>query len=221
MKNTKSKKNTTAGETKKAARISPVKRAKRRQRVAERIEKIKFLSFDELRRLLAVIERKRDKALFLIAYRHGLRASEVGRLRRDDVDLKRMQIKLSRLKGSLGGIHPMQADEVRLLKAYLKSREDDSPILFPSNRFLPISRAQLDVLMKQYGEDANIPKEKRHFHVLKHSIATHLLEADADLRFVQDWLGHADIESTVVYIAIVNPTRERKARTLFMNLPRF
>jgi integrase/recombinase XerD len=103
----------------------------------------------------------------------------------------------------------------------LKSRDDHSAILFPSNRILPISRAQLDVLMKQYGELAAIPKEKRHFHVLKHSIATHLLEARADLRFVQDWLGHADIESTVVYAAIVNPTREKKARTLFMSLPNF
>lgn len=65
MKSAKSKKNTEAGKTKKAGRTNPVKTAKRRQRVAERIEKIKFLSFDELRRLLAVIERKRDKALFL------------------------------------------------------------------------------------------------------------------------------------------------------------
>jgi len=48
-----------------------------------------------------------------------------------------------------------------------------------------------------------------------------LLKAGADLRFVQDWLGHADIESTVVYAAIVNPTREKKARTLFMSLSSF
>ena len=219
MKRPKSNKNIKTGKTTKAVKVT--KPFKRRQRTADRIEKIKFLSFDELRRLIAVIKRKRDKALFLIAYRHGLRASEIGRLRRDDLDLKRMRVTLSRLKGSLGGVHPMQVDEVRLLKAYLKSREDDSAILFPSNRFLPISRAQLDVLMKQYGELAGIPKEKRHFHVLKHSIATHLLEAGADLRFVQDWLGHADIESTVVYAAIVNPTREQKARVLFMNLPSF
>jgi len=66
-----------------------------------------------------------------------------------------------------------------------------------------------------------IPKEKRHFQALKRSIATHLLEAGADLRFVQDWLGHADIESTVVYAAIVNPAREQKARALFMAPPGF
>jgi integrase len=68
---------------------------------------------------MAVIERKRDKALFLIAYRHGLRASEVGSLWRDDLDLKRMQITLSRLKGSVGGVHSMQADEVRLRRKFL------------------------------------------------------------------------------------------------------
>jgi len=131
MRRTKPKKNTRAEKTKKAAEVRPVKTAKRRQRATERIEKIEFLSFDELRRLLAVIERKRDKALFLITCRRGLRASEVGMLRRDDSDLKRMQTTLSLLKGSIGGVHPMQADEVRLMKAYLKNREDGSAILFP------------------------------------------------------------------------------------------
>src|SRR5262249_39478472 len=111
MKNLKPKNNVKAGKAKKTVR--PAKISKRRRRAAERVEKIKFLSFDELRRLLAVIERKRDQALFLIAYPHGLRASEVGILRREDLGLKRMQITLSRLKGSLGGVHPMRPDEVR------------------------------------------------------------------------------------------------------------
>jgi integrase/recombinase XerD len=79
----------------------------------------------------------------------------------------------------------------------------------------------LDVLMKRYGAEANIPKEKGRFHVLKHLIATHLLDADADLRFLQDWLGHANIQNTVIYASLVSHSRERKAREYFIRLPRF
>jgi len=79
----------------------------------------------------------------------------------------------------------------------------------------------LDVLMKEYAELANIPPEKRHFHVLKHSIATHLLDASADIRFVQDWLGHANIQNTVVYAALVSHNRETKARGYFLKPSRF
>jgi type 1 fimbriae regulatory protein FimB len=78
----------------------------------------------------------------------------------------------------------------------------------------------LDVLMKEYAELAMIPKEKRHFHVLKHSIATHLLDAGAELRFLQDWLGHANIQNTVIYTALVSTSREQKARQYFLKLPR-
>lgn len=183
---------------------------------ARRSETIKFLTLDETRRLFAAVTDKRDKAMFLLAYRHGLRASEVGLLRVSDLDLKRLRIMLHRLKGSLSGEHPLQADEARALKAWLKSKDTDSPILFPSRRTLPISRQMLDVLMKRYAETAKILKEKRHFHVLKHSIATHLLDAGAELRFVQDWLGHSNIQNTVIYTALVSNSRESKAREYFL-----
>ncbi len=52
--------------------------------------------------------------------------------------------------------------------------------------------------MKEYGKKAKPPSKKRHFHVLKHSVATHLLSAGADLRFVHDWLGHTILQSTVL-----------------------
>jgi site-specific recombinase XerD len=185
-----------------------------------RTETIKFLTLDEIKRLFAQITDKRDKAIFLLAYRHGLRASEIGLLRVSDLDLKRLRVMLHRLKGSLSGEHPLQADEARALKAWLKSRDTDSPILFPSRRGLPISRQMLDVLIKSYGEEAAIPKDKRHFHVLKHSIATHLLDAGAELRFLQDWLGHSNIQNTVIYTALVSTSREAKARQYFLKLPR-
>ena len=195
--------------------------ARKKHTQARRTETIKFLTLDETRRLFAWITDARDKAIFMIAYRHGLRASEIGLLRVSDLDLKRLRIMLHRLKGSLSGEHPLQADEARALKAWLKSRGSDSPILFPSRRGLPISRQMLDVLMKEYAELAAIPKEKRHFHVLKHSIATHLLDAGAELRFLQEWLGHSNIQNTVIYAALVSTSRETKAREYFLKLPRF
>lgn len=128
---------------------------------------------------------------------------------------------IHRKKGSLSGEYPLQADEVKALKAYLKTREDSLPYLFPSRRASPISRGMLDVLIKGYGEKAKIPEEKRHFHVLKHSIATHLLEKGAELRFLQDWLGHANIQNTVIYTSLVSSAREEKARQYFLELPQF
>jgi site-specific recombinase XerD len=176
---------------------------------------IQFLAQPELRSLLRVITRKRDRALFLVAYRHGLRASEVGMLQIDDLNLAQQRLTIQRLKGSLAGIHPLRADEVTALKAYLRERKSPSPTLFLSQRGTPISRRQLDTLMKHYGELADIPVSKRHFHVLKHSIATHLLDAGADLRFVQDWVGHASIKNTVIYAQLTSRRRDEEARKVF------
>jgi site-specific recombinase XerD len=185
-------------------------------------ETIRFLTLDETARLFRVIgPHRRDRALFLVAYRHGLRASEVGLLRVEDIDLKTMRIMVHRLKGSHSGMHPLQADEAKALKALLREREVPSPVLFSSNRGDPIARRTLDWLMKKYGEVADLPTAKRHFHCLKHSIATHLLEAGADLRFVQDWLGHSNIQNTVVYTYLTARGREGAARRAFLNLPRF
>ena len=126
-----------------------------------------------------------------------------------------------RLKGSHSGMHPLQADEATALKALLREREVPSPVLFPSNRGDPIARRTLDWLMKKYGEMADLPPAKRHFHCLKHSIATHLIETGADLRFVQDWLGHSNIQNTVVYTFLTTRGREGAARRAFLNLPRY
>src|SRR5262245_54355512 len=128
---------------------------------------IQFLTQPELRKLLEVAREKskRDYAIFLIAYRHGLRASEVGMLQRSDFDDQQYRLRITRLKNSLAGVHPLQSDEVKAIKAYLRTRNTDTPALFLSNRNQPIHRSMLDVLMKKtYGELARIPEHKRHFH---------------------------------------------------------
>jgi len=180
-------------------------------------EQIQFLTQDQMRRLLGVIKGKRDYALFLIAYRHGLGASEVGILTVDDLNLKQARIRIHRLKGSVGGVYPMQKDEVKAVKAMLKEREVKSPTLFISRLLTAISRRQIDKLIKQYGQKARIPAHKRHFHTLKHSIATHLLDAGTDLRFVQDWLGHKDIQSTAIYAQLTSRKLSGEARRAFLS----
>ena len=107
------------------------------RRTSSRPETIKFLTQDETRRLFFVIRRRRDRALFLIAYRHGLRPREPGLLQTSDFDLKNLRAMFHRLKGSLSGQHPLQPDEVKALKSYLRSRKTNSPVLFASRRGRP------------------------------------------------------------------------------------
>lgn len=133
----------------------------------------------------------------------------------EDVDLPRGRIRIERAKNSQGGEYLLQGDEVKALKVWLQKRKNNNPWLFPSRRGLPISRRTLDYMMKGYGKRASIPTDKRHFHVLKHSIATHLLEAGADIRFVQDWVGHKNIQNTIVYAQITNRARDEQAKKLF------
>jgi integrase/recombinase XerD len=176
---------------------------------------INFLMQDELRRLFKVIRSKRDKAIFLVAYRHGLRASEIGLLQQADVDVKQGRIAIHRLKGSISGVYPMQPDVLKAIRSYLRTRDDESPYLFLSKRRVPISRYTLHHLMQTYGEGAGLPVEKRKFHCLKHSIATHLLDAGADLAFVKDWLGHANIQNTTIYARLTTATLDSTARKVF------
>ena len=190
--------------------MTPTKTYKQRRR-----QTIQFLTQDETRRLFKTIKKLRDRAIFLTAYRHGLRASEVPLLQRTDLDLKAGRITIQRLKGSISGVYPLQPDLLKLLRRYLRSREDSSPALFISNRLSPIDRSTLWRLMQKYGAAALLPAEKCKFHSLRHSIATHLLDAGADVAFVRDWLGHSNIQNTMVYAQLTTTTRDQAARSLF------
>jgi site-specific recombinase XerD len=174
-----------------------------------------FLTQEELERLLAVITATRDKVLFLLTCRHGLWASEIGLLQRTDVDLKQGTIRIARLKGSLSGLYPLQPDVIKLLCSYLRTRTDASPYLFISNRGVPIDRRTLWCAMQVYGDKAGIPPEKRKFHALKHSIATQLGDARADVAFIKHWLGHKNIQNTMKYSQLTVGRQGDEARKLF------
>ena len=178
------------------------------------MSKITYLIQDEIKKIFSVIKSRRDKALFRIAYRHGLRASEVGLLRRSDIDWDRMKIYVHRLKGGLSGEQIMDTDEVSELRSYLRQRKDNSEVLFLSKKGNPLGARQLNNLMKNYCDAAGIPKEKAHFHSLRHSIGVHLMDAGADVLFVRDILGHKNIQNTLIYAQITSARRDEIHRQL-------
>lgn len=182
-----------------------------------RLSTIHVLTHAELRRLFTVITDVRDQALFLVAYRHGLRASEVSHMERTDLDLSKTSVAIRRVNRGSHDLHPLEKDEVAALKRYLTTRKDESIILFLGITGKAISRRGLDWLMKTYGEQAKLPSEKRHFHALKHSVATHLLSAGSDLRHVHDWLGHTALQNTALYLYLASPPS--KGRSLHRTLP--
>ena len=71
--------------------------------------------------------------------------------------------------------------------------------------------------MGTFRQQAGLPVGKQKFHCLKHSIATHLLDAGADHAFVKDWLGHANIQNTTIYARLTTATLDAQARTIFAN----
>lgn len=162
-----------------------------------------------------MLQGARDKALFPLAYHHGLRASEASLLLRSDLDLRRGRLFIHRVKGSLSGVYPLEPLDLRRLRAYLRTREDDSPYLFLSNRGTPLERRSYWDLMQKYGQLAGVPKAKLRFHALRHSIAVHLLDAGSDVAFVCDRLGHANIQNTQLYMRYTTVTRDSQTRQLF------
>jgi len=150
----------------------------------------------------------RDWAMILLAYRHGLRASEVCGLKLADADLKAGSISIKRLKGSLHTIQPLHEhrgqpllDETAALRAWLRKRPaDGSDYLFASQKGGKLDRTQFFRNFQTVAESAGLPVEKRHPHVLKHSLASHLVAGNANLALIRQALGHRSINSTMAYI---------------------
>lgn len=177
-------------------------------------EKYAYLTKREVEAVFEQIEDLRDRALFGTIYYLGLRASEAGLLLRDEVNLRTKRVYVRRLKGSVGGERVMTGDCRRLLQRYLAQRWDGLPYLFPSRNRRPLSRQRIDALYRGYAKQAGLPPHKLHVHCLRHSIATHMLDAGRSLEEVQDHLGHKSIHSTQVYAKISDARRERVAIAL-------
>jgi integrase len=158
------------------------------------------LSKDELRRLLeaARAERERDWLMILVAFYHGLRASEVTGLTAGAV--RDGHLTIQRLKGSLKTTQPLVEsadplfDEKAALIEFVRKSQPGQPVF-------GIGRVQFWRLIQQYARAAGIPAHKAHPHILKHSIAMQTI-ASAGIENVRQHLGHKSLSSTGAYLRV-------------------
>jgi integrase/recombinase XerD len=170
------------------------------------------LSFAEIEKLLqspdvTVNLGLRDKAILELFYSCGLRVSEVINLKISDLYFNDGVIRVLG-KGSKQRIIPIGSSAVKWILEYLKTvrpilerKTKSENIIFLNNRGTKLSRMGIWKIVDKYVKEAEIEKEF-HPHTFRHSFATHLLEGGADLRAVQEMLGHADISTTQIYTHI-------------------
>ncbi|MBX9858673.1 MAG: tyrosine-type recombinase/integrase, partial [Sphingomonas sp.] len=162
------------------------------------------LSVDEVARLLEAAPGIKYRAALGVAYGAGLRVSEVAHLKADDIDSKRMLIRIEEGKGRKDRNAMLSPQLLELLRLWWREGKRRSVLLphgwlFPGRSYTdPISTRQLHRAVCEAAEAAGIRKRVSP-HTLRHSFATHLLEGGADLRALQTMLGHADIATTEIY----------------------
>ena len=164
------------------------------------------LSVEEIAALLAAPDHdeplgQRDQAILAVLYATGIRVSELTALQQEALLLARSLI---RIRGRSERIVPIAAKDARTLRHYLRqgrphlARPDSSDHVFLNAQGGPLSRMSVWKIIKTAGDKARIGREISP-HTLRHSFATHLLEGGANLRAVQELLGHADISTTQIY----------------------
>ena len=182
-----------------------------------------FLTQEEVKRLLeapdlSTPQGQRDRALLELLYASGLRVSELVKLDLEDINLETREIR-TRGKGSKERIALMGVPAANALQTYLNQgrrkllndRKHTSALLI-SQYGERINERRVQKLLEKYTSRAGIGK-RVHPHVLRHTFATHLLDGGADLRVVQELLGHASLSTTQIYTHVT----QRRAKEVYMS----
>jgi site-specific recombinase XerD len=161
-----------------------------------------YLTEVEVERLMAAARGNRwghrDAAMLLVAYRHGLRVSELVDLRWDQVDFGTATLHVRRVKRGTPSTHPVLGDELRALRRLQREQEPKSPYVFMSERGAPFSAAGFARMVERAGKEATLAF-KAHPHMLRHACGYTLANKGHDTRALQAYLGHRNIQHTVRY----------------------
>jgi type 1 fimbriae regulatory protein FimB/type 1 fimbriae regulatory protein FimE len=168
-----------------------------------------YLTEAEVERLLKATKGNRrahrDATMIVVAYRHGLRASELTDLRWDQIDLATATLHVRRVKQGTPSTHPVLGDELRMLRRLQREQEPKSPFVFTSERRSPFTTAGFARMVERASVEARLGF-KAHPHMLRHACGFALASKGHDTRALQAYLGHKNIQHTVRYTEL-SPTR--------------
>ncbi|EAB2306355.1 tyrosine-type recombinase/integrase [Salmonella enterica] len=171
----------------------------------------RFLTQNEISDLLAATlsgaNPERNHCLIMMAYVHGLRATELLTLRLSDLDLTGRSLHVFRMKNGFSTRHPLLVREIKAIRRWLRVRKvlmkalkTDEGWLFVSKKGCPLSRQQFYKILSGAGKKATLTVNP-HPHMLRHACGYALADNGVDTRLIQDYLGHRNIRHTVRYTA--------------------
>src|SRR5712691_3101478 len=175
-----------------------------------------ILSVEEVRRLLASATPLHNQVYFTTLYSLGLRLHEALFLQVSDIDGQRLQVHVHRGKGAKDRYVPLPAETLALLRPYWKTHRHKT-WLFPATgrdhthsplAASPMSRSSVQGAFRTATQRAGMTKTGVAIHTLRHSYATHLLEAGVHPRLIQRYLGHTQLETTMVYLHLTHKGHE-------------
>ena len=172
------------------------------------------LSVDEVRRLIAAFRTHQNRAYFWTVYSLGLRLAEGLHLQVGDIDGARMMVHVHRGKGAKDRYVPLPSSTLKILRQYWATHRH--PLwLFPATSRdgqptadQPLDRSSVQGAMRRVVQELNIQKAIS-IHTMRHSYATHLLEAGVNLRLIQQYLGHSSLNTTMVYLHLTTASQEQ------------
>ena len=162
-----------------------------------------YLTPKEVERLIAATKKRarryslRDATMILVAFRHGLRVSELCMLTWDQIDFSQGMMHVRRLKGGIPSVQQIGGEEMRMLRA-LKREDNAGRFVFMTERGAPMTAAGFRKLLARLGDGAKFPFPI-HPHMLRHATGYKLANDGLDTRALQHYLGHKNIMHTVRY----------------------
>jgi type 1 fimbriae regulatory protein FimB/type 1 fimbriae regulatory protein FimE len=141
---------------------------------------------------------RRDALMVLVAYRHGLRVSELLDLQWNQIDFEHATLHVRRAKKGTPATHPIRGDELRALRKLQRAQEPKSAFVFTSERGAPFGPTGFARMIERLGAAAKLAI-KVHPHMLRHACGYALANAGHDTRALQAYLGHRNIQHTVRY----------------------